>query len=266
MFEPEMDAARRRMGLMAISTQRWPAGSSQYQPLVDFGWLHAGGRGRGAAALAPSHARLRSPAEFIPLAEEKRPHRRDRAGARARLRDRVRMAVAWVAVNLSAIQFASPTFTDELCVVLEESGLPPHRLELEITESLLIHDQKAAVATLDRLHAMGVRVALDDIVPGYSSPAHLKRFPSRCPKIDGAFVRSLDDDGASAVVRAIVDLARALRMGVTAEGIETPQQFRRCAISMHGRAGLLLRTADGARRPAFPIAGGPVLVGRHSAA
>jgi len=271
-FDPGMeDAARRRMVLMADLHAAVAGGqlSLQYQPLVDFGST----RVAGAEALLRWRHPTRGfvpPAEFIPLAEE--------SGliveiGRWVLERACETACGWpshmrVAVNLSAIQFASPTFTDELCVVLEESGLPPHRLELEITESLLIHDQKAAVATLDRLHAMGVRVALDDFGTGYSSLAYLKRFPFDALKIDGAFVRSLDDDGASsAVVRAIVDLARALRMGVTAEGIETPQQFRalRDLGCTEGQGYFCGRPMESDALRSL-IAGGPVLVGRHSAA
>jgi diguanylate cyclase (GGDEF)-like protein/PAS domain S-box-containing protein len=171
---------------------------------------------------------LIGPGEFIPVAEE--------TGQIVPLgnwvlREACRQAVAWpsklrVAVNLSAVQFRSSAVIDLVDEALADSGLPPERLELEITESALIEDHDGAQATLVALRGRGVRVALDDFGTGYSSLAYLRRFPMDKLKIDGMFVRSLDtDQDAQAVVTAIISLARALRLDTTAEGIETPEQL-----------------------------------------
>lgn len=171
---------------------------------------------------------LISPGEFIPVAEE--------TGQIANLgawvlREACRTAAEWpgglrVAVNLSAVQFRSSSLIDLIEEVLEQTGLAPERLELEITESVLIDDHESAHATLLALRARGVRVAMDDFGTGYSSLAYLRRFPLDKLKIDGLFVRSLDSDAdAQAVVTAIISLARALRLETTAEGIETEQQL-----------------------------------------
>src|SRR5690606_34795011 len=171
---------------------------------------------------------LIGPGEFIPVAEE--------TGQIVPLgnwvlREACRIASTWpshlrVAVNLSAVQFRSSAVIELVGEALSESGLPPERLEVEITESALIEDHDGAQATLMALRSRGVRVALDDFGTGYSSLAYLKRFPMDKLKIDGMFVRSLDSDqDAQAVVTAIINLARALRLDTTAEGIETPEQL-----------------------------------------
>ncbi len=171
---------------------------------------------------------LIGPGEFIPVAEE--------TGQIVPLgnwvlREACRIASTWpshlrVAVNLSAVQFRSSAVIELVDEALSESGLPPERLEVEITESALIEDHDGAQATLMALRSRGVRVALDDFGTGYSSLAYLKRFPMDKLKIDGMFVRSLDSDqDAQAVVTAIINLARALRLDTTAEGIETPEQL-----------------------------------------
>jgi EAL domain-containing protein (putative c-di-GMP-specific phosphodiesterase class I) len=109
---------------------------------------------------------------------------------------------------------------------LADSGLPPHRLELEITETALIDDHAGAQATLMALRERGVRVALDDFGTGYSSLAYLRRFSMDKLKIDGMFVRHLaQDPDAQAVVTAIIGLAKALRLSTTAECVETEEQL-----------------------------------------
>ncbi|HYR26058.1 MAG TPA: EAL domain-containing protein, partial [Aquabacterium sp.] len=171
---------------------------------------------------------LIGPGEFIPVAEE--------TGQIVPLgnwvlREACRVAVTWpshlrVAVNLSAVQFRSSAVLDLVDEALALSGLQPERLELEITESALIEDHDGAQATLMALRSRGVRVAMDDFGTGYSSLAYLRRFPLDKLKIDGMFVRSLDSDqDAQAVVTAIVSLARALRLDITAEGVETVEQL-----------------------------------------
>ena len=171
---------------------------------------------------------LIGPGEFIPVAEE--------TGQIVSLgnwvlREACRLATLWpealrVAVNLSAVQFRSSSLIELVDEALAMSGLPPERLELEITESALIEDHDGAQATLMALRSRGVRVAMDDFGTGYSSLAYLRRFPLDKLKIDGMFVRSLDsDEDAQAVVTAIISLARALHLDTTAEGIETAEQL-----------------------------------------
>lgn len=171
---------------------------------------------------------LIGPGEFIPVAEE--------TGQIVPLgtwvlRQACRDAVHWpahlrVSVNLSAVQFRSSSVVDVVDMALADSGLPPDRLELEVTESALIEDHEGAQATLMALRSRGIRVALDDFGTGYSSLAYLRRFPMDKLKIDGMFVRSLDSDqDAQAVVTAIIRLAKALRLDTTAEGVETKEQM-----------------------------------------
>ena len=171
---------------------------------------------------------LIGPGEFIPVAEE--------TGQIVPLgnwvlRESCKAAAKWpeglrVAVNLSAVQFRSSAVLDLVDEALYQSGLAPERLELEITESALIEDHDGAQATLMALRARGVRVAMDDFGTGYSSLAYLRRFPLDKLKIDGMFVRSLDSDqDAQAVVTAIITLAKALRLDITAEGVETAEQL-----------------------------------------
>jgi diguanylate cyclase (GGDEF)-like protein/PAS domain S-box-containing protein len=172
-----------------------------------------------------------SPAQFIPIAEETglilpigiwvmRQACRDAQSWRRRLgRDLP------VAVNLSARQFRSQELLVTVQEVLDETGLPSHLLELEITEGLLIVDPEGAATVLAGLRAMGVRTALDDFGTGYSSLAYLKNFPLDRLKIDRTFVRDLPTDrNDQAISRAVVALGRSLNMEVLAEGVETPEQ------------------------------------------
>ena len=167
------------------------------------------------------------PAAFIPLLEESGlivP-----LGAWA-LREACRLAMTWpgeqrVAVNVSAVQFAQNAVVNSVRDALLASGLPAHRLELEVTESLLIHDSTAALQTLMQLRALGVRIALDDFGTGYSSLAYVRRFPLDKLKIDRAFIMTLGEDpSADAIVRAIISLADALKLETTAEGVESEEQ------------------------------------------
>ena len=168
------------------------------------------------------------PAEFIPLAEE---GGLIIAMGQWALRKACAMALRWpghvrVAVNVSARHFLAPAFMDDLRALLARTRLDPPRLEVEITESLLIDDNDSARATLAALRGLGVRVALDDFGTGYSSLAYLRDLPLDSLKIDGAFVQGLERDSSSLeVTRAIVQVARALKMDVTAEGIETQAQY-----------------------------------------
>jgi len=110
--------------------------------------------------------------------------------------------------------------------VLAETGLPPNRLELEITEGLLLQDTAATLATIGRLRALGVGVALDDFGSGYSSLSYLRRFPFSKLKIDRSFVAEMTADaGTAAIVQAVMALGRSLAMRVVAEGVETEEQL-----------------------------------------
>lgn len=180
---------------------------------------------------------LISPAQFIPLAEESNliiP-----IGAWV-LVESCKYAAQWqanwsISVNLSAVQFREGNVVDLVRWALDISRLAPERLELEITESLLIQDNQAAKQTLNALRDLGVRIALDDFGTGYSSLAYLRSFPLDKLKIDRSFVSALtQDSSALAIVNAIIRLAEALRLDTTAEGIESQAEadiLLRCGCS-----------------------------------
>ena len=140
-------------------------------------------------------------------------------------------AVCWpdnikVAVNLSASQFRAGTLFDVILCVLVESGLPPHRLELEITESLLLQDKESNVTVIRQLKNIGITIALDDFGTGYASLSYLLLFPFDKIKIDRSFAQGLlTRADCRAVVASILTLARGLEIAVTAEGVETRSQF-----------------------------------------
>jgi diguanylate cyclase (GGDEF)-like protein/PAS domain S-box-containing protein len=136
----------------------------------------------------------------------------------------------WVAVNLSPSQFQHWDLPEKVAGVLSRAGLHPSRLELEITESVLLHDSKANLLTLHKLRELGIRLALDDFGTGYSSLSYLQKFPFSKIKIDRSFISELPDKeeaNALAIVRAIAALGRSLGMSITAEGVETQLQLDR---------------------------------------
>lgn len=170
-----------------------------------------------------------SPATFIPVAEE--------TGiivtlGEWALREACRTAASWddglaVAVNVSAVQFRFPDLVDTVAAALTDSGLEPHRLELEITETSLIENREAVLAMLKKLRALGVMIVIDDFGTGYSSLSNLQTFPFDKIKIDRSFIWQMEeDDSARAIVKAIIGLGKSLDLPVVAEGIETFGQHR----------------------------------------
>jgi EAL domain-containing protein (putative c-di-GMP-specific phosphodiesterase class I) len=167
------------------------------------------------------------PSEFIPLAEETGIINtiglwalRNACFAMAKHDDLV------VSVNLSPAQFRGGDIVAQVRQALEDSGLPAHRLELEVTEGLLVHDSEAALTVLTALKELGVQLAMDDFGTGYSSLSYLQAFPFDRLKIDQAFIADLNATSqARSIVQAILALARALKIKVTAEGVETAEQF-----------------------------------------
>ena len=171
-----------------------------------------------------------SPARFIPVAED--------SGLIVPigvwvLREACRQAAAWIreglppitmAVNLSAVQFKRGDVEQSVQQALDESGLPPHLLELELTESILIQNTENVIACLHRLKQLGVSLSIDDFGTGYSSLSYLKRFDIDKLKIDQSFVRDLESDpDDAAIVRAIVQMAHSLNLKTIAEGVETQE-------------------------------------------
>ncbi|HET7887178.1 MAG TPA: EAL domain-containing protein [Bradyrhizobium sp.] len=200
--------------------------SLEYQPQQ-----HADGRIVGFEALARWHHPERgsiSPAEFIPVAEE--------SGLIVELgewvlREACQEAASWhpslqVAVNVSAIQFRRTALERIVQSVIVETRIAPNRLELEITEGVLIEDVGRAQQTLNELKALGVRLALDDFGTGYSSLSYLQSFPLDRIKIDRTFISNLGRTERSlAIVRAVIGLAHGLGVPVLAEGVETNSQM-----------------------------------------
>jgi EAL domain-containing protein (putative c-di-GMP-specific phosphodiesterase class I) len=131
-----------------------------------------------------------------------------------------------MAVNLSALQFRRAGLVKTVAGALERSGLPPQLLELELTESVLLQDVENNLETVRQLKALGVRLSIDDFGTGYSSLSYLKRFAVNKLKIDRSFVRDINiDPDDAAIVRAVIQLARSLRLETIAEGVETQEQL-----------------------------------------
>jgi EAL domain-containing protein (putative c-di-GMP-specific phosphodiesterase class I) len=130
-----------------------------------------------------------------------------------------------VNVNLSVRQFSQADLLDQVRGALEESGIEPHLLRVEITESVVVDNVEAAAATLGRLRALGARVYLDDFGTGYSSLSSLHRLPIDALKVDRSFTARIGEAGGSQMVRTVATIARNLDLAVVAEGIETPEQL-----------------------------------------
>jgi EAL domain-containing protein (putative c-di-GMP-specific phosphodiesterase class I) len=170
-----------------------------------------------------------APAVFIPVAEELRLI--DRIG-RWVMREACRTATLWpdelcVAVNLSPLQFLGGGLAQTVRTVLAETGLDPKRLELEMTESVLLEKPEEILLQLHAIKAMGVSIALDDFGTGYSSLSYLWRFPFDTLKVDGSFMAGLSDPNSRSreVLDTIVALGRVLNLHITAEGVETREQI-----------------------------------------
>jgi diguanylate cyclase (GGDEF)-like protein len=228
-FEPEMDAlvkARRELELDlrdALANRQFEL---YYQPLMNLERNEFSGC---EALLRWCHPRrgMISPTEFIPVAED--------TGLIIKIgewviRNACAEAATWpgdvtVAVNVSPVQFKEQTLVLTVADALAKSGLSPRRLEVEITEAVLLRDDDATLANLHQLRALGVRIVMDDFGTGYSSLSYLRSFPFDKIKIDRSFIKDLSSAGdASAIVQAITDLASTLSMTTTAEGAETQEQ------------------------------------------
>ena len=247
LFEPGMGARAQARRALELDLRRALALRElelHYQPQTNL----ATGRISGLEALLrwrhPGRG-LVPPADFVPLAEE--------VGLIVPfgewvLRTACRETARWpgdlsLAVNLSPVQFASPNLVAAVTSALAASGLPARRLELEITESVLLEESETVLATLHQLRDLGARVAMDDFGTGYSSLSYLRSFPFDKIKIDRSFVRGLSpspgDGGGeqaaaaagagecAAIVRAIAGLGASFGMATTAEGVETEEQLRR---------------------------------------
>ncbi len=229
-FESEMDLRLQERRLLEQDLRKAVAADElqlHYQPLVDCRERQVIGCEALVRWKHPERGPV-SPAEFIPLAEE--------CGLIMQLgewvlRTACKAAVSWpadkiVAVNLSPIQFRQADLVQRILAVLEETGLAPNRLELEITEGVLIEDTERTLAALRDMKAAGIRISLDDFGTGFSSLSYLHRFPFDKVKIDRSFIWALEENsGSMAIVRAIIALGRSLRITVAAEGVETQRQL-----------------------------------------
>ncbi|SEO86226.1 diguanylate cyclase (GGDEF) domain-containing protein [Methylobacterium sp. ap11] len=229
-FEPAMDVeiqARRTVELDLRNALAERQFALAFQPFLGL----SDNRIAGFEALVRWHHPVRgvvSPAAFVPIAEE--------TGMIVPLgewvlRQACREAARWptgvrVSVNLSPVQFRSGDIDATVIAALRDAGLDPHRLELEITEGVLLQDNASTLAILHRLKGLGVRIAMDDFGTGYSSLGYLRAFPFDKIKIDRAFVADLSlRPDALAIVRAVTTLADSMGMTTTAEGVETEEQL-----------------------------------------
>jgi EAL domain-containing protein (putative c-di-GMP-specific phosphodiesterase class I) len=229
-FERAMDVCLQHRRRMEIDLRRALAAQEfvlYYQPLIDSKSRDITGF---EALIRWNHPEkgLVAPGEFIPLAEE--------IGLIVPLglwviRQACHDAASWpehisVAVNLSPVQFKTQTLLPSIMAALGTSGLSPSRLELEITESLLLTNSEATIANLHQLRALGVRIVMDDFGTGYSSLSYLRSFPFDKIKIDRSFIRDLGETpDCAAIIKAVTGLGTSLGIATTAEGVETEKQL-----------------------------------------
>jgi predicted signal transduction protein with EAL and GGDEF domain len=231
-FEPEMDARMQARRTLELDLRKAIAQGDfelHYQAIVDIRTRQV----RGFEALVRWRHPQRGivpPLDFIPLAEE--------TGlimplGEWVLRHACREAAGWpghvsVAVNLSPVQFKNKNLVSTVMMALSAAGLAPSRLELEITESVLLQESEATLAMLHQLRSFGVKISMDDFGTGYSSLGYLRKFPFDKIKIDRSFISGMSDGGESlAIVRAVAAIGRSLGIVTTAEGVETSEQFER---------------------------------------
>jgi diguanylate cyclase (GGDEF)-like protein/PAS domain S-box-containing protein len=230
-FEPEMLAKLQRRKTLEVELARGldlEQFQLYYQPLIS---LRTNQIVCGEALIRWNHPErgLISPAEFIPLAEET--GFIDDLGQWV-LKRACEDAAQWpdsvrVAVNLSPVQFRAAGLYQHVEETIAASGLPPRRLELEITESVLLQNNSANLSALHRLRGLGLSIALDDFGTGYSSLSYLRSFPFDKIKIDQTFVRDLEkSEDSVAIIQSIATLGKNLRMTTTAEGVETIEQLK----------------------------------------
>jgi diguanylate cyclase (GGDEF)-like protein len=231
-FEPAMDLQMQTRRIMEQDLRRaLPAGEFElyYQPVVNLASNDISGFEALIRWNHPSQG-LVAPATFIPLAEE--------IGfivpmGEWVIRQACAAAAGWpeelhVAVNVSAVQFRNPGLMQVIVGALAASGLHPTRLEIEITETVLLHNKEATLAVLHQLRSLGIRIAMDDFGTGYSSLTYLQCFPFDKIKIDRSFVKNVTEDAGSLnIVRAVAALANGMGMTTTAEGVETKEQLDR---------------------------------------
>ncbi|MCJ7853517.1 putative bifunctional diguanylate cyclase/phosphodiesterase [Pseudomonas monteilii] len=233
-FDVELDVAARQRRLVETDLRTaLHLGQLQlhYQPVVDQQTSSVTGY---EALLRWEHPTrgMVMPMDFIPIAEET--GLIHELGTRA-LNLACQEAASWdseqtVSVNLSAVQFKNGNLVHIVALALADSGLPPQRLELEITESVLLGNSEENVRTLRALKDLGVSISLDDFGTGYSSLGYLRSFPFDRIKIDKSFVHDMcDSREAMSIIRAITDLSNSLMIKTTAEGVESEEQMRRLA-------------------------------------
>jgi diguanylate cyclase (GGDEF)-like protein len=229
-FEPGMDLElKARRALECDLRNALVEGQFElyYQPVINLGHGNITGFEALIRWIHPERG-IVPPAEFIPLAEE--------IGLIVRIgewaiRQACATVAAWpddvtVSVNISPAQFRNPGLVQAVIMALADSGLPARRLELEITETVLLEDSEATLSTLHRLRDLGVKIAMDDFGTGYSSLSYLQSFPFDRIKIDRSFVKDITSaSGSLNIVRAVASMAKGLGMAATAEGVETQEQL-----------------------------------------